>query len=155
MSRARRAQMFGSIIFAFMCHHSLPGFIAPLSDARRARSILVGVYTTVAALYVVLCLGAAMAFPAGQLQPLYTLNFRAVDVPLVGNFLRLFPVATCVALCGLRWFCERRALGAVVCFVLFGRDGDDCHCCVAADALRLRSTIRRASRVILCAASTV
>lgn len=90
--------LFGACIYSFMCHHSLPSLIFPISDKSRLRSLLSLDYITIAVFY--LCLALTGAFAFANLEDVYTLNF----VPSADNaspllkyveyFLSLFPVFT-------------------------------------------------------------
>ncbi|XP_039290171.1 transmembrane protein 104 homolog isoform X2 [Nilaparvata lugens] len=91
--------LFGACIYSFMCHHSLPGLLAPIHATSKRRLLpgLAADYLLILLFYLTLVLTGIFAFP--DLQPLYTLNFtprpgdsgylRAVDY-----FLALFPVFT-------------------------------------------------------------
>uniref|UniRef100_A0A1B6C5W7 Amino acid transporter transmembrane domain-containing protein n=1 Tax=Clastoptera arizonana TaxID=38151 RepID=A0A1B6C5W7_9HEMI len=92
--------LLGSCIYSFMCHHSLPSLLSPISNKTGLFRILAADYILVMTFYIVLAVSAVFSFP--QLQPLYTLNF----VPEIGNrdameivdyFLMLFPVLTLTA----------------------------------------------------------
>ncbi|KAF6213342.1 hypothetical protein GE061_011061 [Apolygus lucorum] len=88
--------MFGSSIYSFMCHHSLPGLISPIKDKKYLYAYLAVDYLAILAFYLTLCLTAVFAFPS--IQELYTLNFApnmdSEKIGYVGYILALFPVYT-------------------------------------------------------------
>lgn len=89
--------LFGSCIYSFMCHHSLPGLLTPIRSKSKLDTALAADYFLVLFFYLILALTGVFAFPV--LNELYTLNFtpkpddpfymRAIDY-----FLTLFPVFT-------------------------------------------------------------
>uniref|UniRef100_A0A0A9X4J8 Transmembrane protein 104 n=1 Tax=Lygus hesperus TaxID=30085 RepID=A0A0A9X4J8_LYGHE len=88
--------MFGSSIYSFMCHHSLPGLISPIKDKKNLYAYLAFDYLAILAFYLTLCLTAVFAFPS--IQELYTLNFApnmdSEKIGFLGYVLALFPVYT-------------------------------------------------------------
>lgn len=90
--------LFGTCVYSFMCHHSLPGLIAPIQDKNGLHKKLSGDYMLIAGFYLFLAMTGAFAF--AQLEDLYTLNFiptqQQSDLFLVfiEYFLALFPVFT-------------------------------------------------------------
>lgn len=90
--------LFGACIYSFMCHHSLPSLIVPVSDKSRIRSLISLDYILICGFY--LCLALTGAFAFETLQDVYTLNFvPSVDqsslfLTIVEYFLSLFPVFT-------------------------------------------------------------
>lgn len=102
--------LFGTAVYAFMCHHSLPSIVAPIRDKRLLRPLLAADYACVAAVYLLLCWSADLAFgavtapkcashpgPPCRLQDLYSLNFASFSVQAVSDALALFPVFTLTA----------------------------------------------------------
>ncbi|XP_059477011.1 transmembrane protein 104 homolog [Neocloeon triangulifer] len=83
--------LFGACVYSFMCHHSLPGLLTPISDKARLQRWLCLDYVLVAAFYLLLALTGVFAF--AHLEDLYTLVFWRPGQPL-GYFLALFPVLT-------------------------------------------------------------
>ena len=94
--------LFGVSIYSFMCQHSLPGMITPMSK-KRGVFAMVGVdFGMILAFYLLLAFTGVFRF--GTLCDLYTLNFfqpfeslssvseRALSV--LGYYLALFPVFT-------------------------------------------------------------
>eukprot|EP00027_Filamoeba_sp_ATCC50430_P018942 CAMPEP_0168564300 /NCGR_PEP_ID=MMETSP0413-20121227/13167_1 /TAXON_ID=136452 /ORGANISM="Filamoeba nolandi, Strain NC-AS-23-1" /LENGTH=470 /DNA_ID=CAMNT_0008595953 /DNA_START=23 /DNA_END=1432 /DNA_ORIENTATION=- len=99
--------LFGVSVYAFMCHHSLPGLITPIRDKRNINKLMLGDFTTILATYSLLCTTALFAFgsekndscdphpgDACKIQPLYTFNFNSYDFRPLAVFLTLFPVFT-------------------------------------------------------------
>ncbi|XP_017467297.1 PREDICTED: transmembrane protein 104 homolog isoform X2 [Rhagoletis zephyria] len=94
--------LFGACIYSFMCHHSLPSLLTPISDKQKIRSIISYDYILICTFYIVLSLTGAFAF--AELQDLYTLNFipdtisghmYGANVLLaIEYFLTLYPVFT-------------------------------------------------------------
>ncbi|KAG4079730.1 hypothetical protein HA402_014861 [Bradysia odoriphaga] len=89
--------LFGVCIYSFMCHHSLPSLLAPISSKKSLKSLLSIDYSLIAAFY--LCLALTGAFAFSHLEDLYTLNFVPVGqgsflLKSIEYFLSLFPVFT-------------------------------------------------------------
>lgn len=94
--------LFGACVYSFMCHHSLPGLLAPLRNKTMATRILSLNFIVICMFYVVLAMTGIFAFE--RVEDLYTLNFLPYD--LIGKdflstlligidyFLSLFPVFT-------------------------------------------------------------
>ncbi|KAL5111126.1 hypothetical protein TcWFU_000252 [Taenia crassiceps] len=91
---------FGVCVYAFMCHHSLPGVITPIDKKQRLfSSIMLPVYLLIYFCYLLLSGTAITAFD--YLHDLYTLNFVPSNDPilrpgwlllLLEYFLALYPV---------------------------------------------------------------
>ncbi|KAM7540965.1 hypothetical protein Aperf_G00000023425 [Anoplocephala perfoliata] len=91
---------FGVCIYAFMCHHSLPGVITPIDKKRRLyTTVMLPVYILIYLCYILLSGTAVAAFD--YIHDLYTLNFVPSDdenlrpgwiLLLVEYFLALYPV---------------------------------------------------------------
>merc|ERR1719203_2337231 len=89
--------LFGTSVYAFMCHHSLPGMVTPISNKSKLTTIMAVVYTFIAIFYFILAFTGIFAFP--QVQNLYTLMFSPCSTTLsptliTDYFLSLFPVFT-------------------------------------------------------------
>jgi hypothetical protein len=91
--------VFGTSVYAFMCHHSIPGLISPMKRPGQLGLALALDYILVAAFYLLLAFTGIFAFPA--LPDLYTLAFapdrthtEGVFVEVIDYFLALFPVFT-------------------------------------------------------------
>ncbi|KAJ8730247.1 hypothetical protein PYW07_017285 [Mythimna separata] len=89
--------LFGACVYSFMCHHSLPGLIAPIRGKTRLGLHLFFDYAIIALFYLLLAFTGAFAF--AHLNDLYTLNFVPsnndnIFLEIVEYFLALFPVFT-------------------------------------------------------------
>lgn len=90
--------LFGTCVYSFMCHHSLPSLVAPIRDKGGLHKMLSGDYMLIATFYLFLAMTGSFAF--AHLEDLYTLNFiptaKQSDIFLVfiEYFLALFPVFT-------------------------------------------------------------
>ncbi|VDD75393.1 unnamed protein product [Mesocestoides corti] len=97
---AKLPSAFGVCVYSFMCHHSLPGIITPISNKRRLFvTIMLPVYLIIFACYLLLSGTAVAAFD--YIHDLYTLNFVPTSDPslrpgwlllLADYFLALYPV---------------------------------------------------------------
>ncbi|KAK4009870.1 hypothetical protein OUZ56_019013 [Daphnia magna] len=65
--------LFGACVYSFMCHHSLPSLLTPISPKRGLYKLLALDYILIAGFYLLLGLTGIFAFP--HLEDLYTLNF--------------------------------------------------------------------------------
>jgi len=101
--------LYGTGIYAFMCHHSLPSIVLPIKNKKKLSLLFGGDFLLIFSAYIVLCFSALLAFgnqtlakfpdkvrpgPACQIQKLFTLNFTSYDHVIIGGFLSLFPVFT-------------------------------------------------------------
>ncbi|KAE9555646.1 hypothetical protein FO519_001117 [Halicephalobus sp. NKZ332] len=89
--------LFGVAIYAFMCHHSIPGLITPIKDKSYFSYKLIYVYGVIFAFYCTLSVTGSFAFHT--VQDVYTLNFLHDDktsfvYSIIDYFLALFPVFT-------------------------------------------------------------
>lgn len=87
--------LLGSCVYSFMCHHSLPGLLAPISDKSKLLSYLAIDYLAILLFYLTLSLTALFAFP--KPEELYTLNFVPTGSTInmiFGFFLTSFPIMT-------------------------------------------------------------
>ncbi|KAF7629280.1 hypothetical protein Mgra_00009174 [Meloidogyne graminicola] len=90
--------LFGVTVYAFMCHHSIPGLIFPIREIKNNFNIqLFGVYTLIYLFYCALSLTGSFAFE--HTQDIYTINFLHEKTDnfnffnlLIDYFLALFPV---------------------------------------------------------------
>ncbi|KAJ9589497.1 hypothetical protein L9F63_017314, partial [Diploptera punctata] len=90
-------ELFGACIYSFMCHHSLPAVVSPISDKSRLFRSLALDYLLIAMFYLLLALTGIFAFK--HVSDLYTLDFsqrwQGQDAFIVPRyFLALFPVFT-------------------------------------------------------------
>ncbi|RVE69960.1 hypothetical protein OJAV_G00083470 [Oryzias javanicus] len=90
--------LFGVCVYSFMCQHSLPSLVTPISEKRRVGALVLADYTLILAFYVLLSFTAIFCFDSSLLHDMYTLNFTdncdVLDVPALRYFLGLFPVFT-------------------------------------------------------------
>jgi len=89
--------LFGVCVYSFMCHHSLPGLVTPISNKKKLYSLILGDYALILSFYFLLAFTGIFAFR--DINDLYTLNFQpsATDSWLLFSlhiFLSLFPVFT-------------------------------------------------------------
>ncbi|GLE04372.1 hypothetical protein PINS_up013302 [Pythium insidiosum] len=91
---SRIATFFGVCIYSFMCHHSIPGLVAPISDKSKVGYVMAGAFVAVLGVYLLLCVSATFRFQPDEIDDVYTLNFKRYPVRLVAYFLSLFPVCT-------------------------------------------------------------
>ncbi|CAI5726907.1 unnamed protein product [Peronospora effusa] len=85
---------FGVCIYSFMCHHSIPGLVAPITDKTKVRTILAAAFIAVLSVYFVLCTSAIFRFRPEDVEDVYTLNFKDYPIQAFGYFLSFFPVFT-------------------------------------------------------------
>uniref|UniRef100_F7D8Q9 Transmembrane protein 104 n=1 Tax=Ornithorhynchus anatinus TaxID=9258 RepID=F7D8Q9_ORNAN len=89
--------LFGVCVYSFMCQHSLPSLITPISSKRHLALLVFLDYGLILAFYSLLAFTAIFCFRGDALMDMYTLNFARSDVvslPLLRYFLGLFPVFT-------------------------------------------------------------
>lgn len=89
--------LFGSCIYSFMCHHSLPGMITPIKSKKRLGMFLSLDFFLITLFYLLLALTGVFAF--ANLEDLYTLNFipsseQGWFMNSLDYLLELFPVFT-------------------------------------------------------------
>nr|XP_023028080.1 transmembrane protein 104 homolog [Leptinotarsa decemlineata] len=85
----------GSSVYSFMCHHSLPALIAPISDKNRIMRKVSYDFYLICAFYLLLALTGSFAFAV--VDDLYSLNFTYDDDSnlfrkIIGFFLVAFPL---------------------------------------------------------------
>ncbi|CAG9761739.1 unnamed protein product [Ceutorhynchus assimilis] len=90
----------GSSVYSFMCHHSLPGLIAPISNKHKLISKISWDFIVISSFYLLLSLTGSFAFES--IDVLYNLNFIAtkdsgVFMRIVGTFLAAFPLFPMIA----------------------------------------------------------
>lgn len=94
--------LFGVCVYSFMCHHSLPSLVTPISNKRKIFMLFAFDYVAILGFY--LLLGFTGVFTFSDLSDLYTLNFQPdkcdpsgpviTNVAFISYFLALFPVFT-------------------------------------------------------------
>jgi amino acid permease len=65
--------LFGVAVYAFMCHHSIPGLVHPIRDKSELSTKLASVYAIVYLFYCALSMTGSFAF--AHVQDIYTINF--------------------------------------------------------------------------------
>eukprot|EP00730_Choanoeca_flexa_P002518 TRINITY_DN11078_c0_g2_i1.p1 TRINITY_DN11078_c0_g2~~TRINITY_DN11078_c0_g2_i1.p1 ORF type:complete len:489 (+),score=94.76 TRINITY_DN11078_c0_g2_i1:191-1657(+) len=86
--------LFGVSIYSFMCHHSLPSLLTPMTRKSTLNTVMVADFALILGFYCLLCFTAVFRFQASTLEDLYTLNFKHFNSGFVSYFLGLFPVFT-------------------------------------------------------------
>ncbi|KAG8006543.1 hypothetical protein GBF38_020991 [Nibea albiflora] len=90
--------LFGVCVYSFMCQHSLPSLVTPISDKKRVGTLVFLDYVLILGFYVLLSFTAIFCFKSSLLHDMYTLNFtdncNVLNVPFLRYFLGLFPVFT-------------------------------------------------------------
>ncbi|XP_026859154.2 transmembrane protein 104 [Electrophorus electricus] len=90
--------LFGVCVYSFMCQHSLPSLITPISDKRRVGALLIVDYVLILGFYTLLSFTAIFCFDSSLLRDMYTLNFTdncdVLGLATLRYFLGLFPVFT-------------------------------------------------------------
>jgi len=107
--------LFGACIYSFMCHHSLPSLVTPITPKKYIYRLFASDYILIAGFYLLLAFTGIFAFPT--LNDLYTLNFipdkcspnttdsvlkhlytsgssNSLVMEIFGYFLSLFPIFT-------------------------------------------------------------
>uniref|UniRef100_A0A183C4B4 Aa_trans domain-containing protein n=1 Tax=Globodera pallida TaxID=36090 RepID=A0A183C4B4_GLOPA len=87
--------LFGVAVYAFMCHHSIPGLITPIRNKDNLSAKLTSVYALVYLFYCAISMTGSFTFE--NVQDIYTINFLHDDqtgglLKLIDYFLALFPV---------------------------------------------------------------
>lgn len=90
--------LFGVCVYSFMCQHSLPSLVTPISEKRRVGALVLADYVLILLFYLLLCFTAIFCFDGSLLHDMYTLDFtdncQVLDVAALRYFLGLFPVFT-------------------------------------------------------------
>ncbi|XP_006179513.1 transmembrane protein 104 isoform X1 [Camelus ferus] len=89
--------LFGVCVYSFMCQHSLPSLVTPVSSKRHLTRLVFLDYVLILAFYGLLSFTAIFCFQGDSLLDMYTLNFARCDIvglAAVRFFLGLFPVFT-------------------------------------------------------------
>lgn len=85
--------LFGGAVYAFMCHHSLPGIITPMREKNLIPRVITGAFVAIFILYLLLFLACGVAFGVRADDPI-TFNFPPEKYGWMGDALFLFPVFT-------------------------------------------------------------
>ncbi|NXW37022.1 TM104 protein, partial [Phaetusa simplex] len=89
--------LFGVCVYSFMCQHSLPSLITPISKKKHVNKLVLLDYVLILAFYSLLSFTAIYCFRNDTLMDMYTLNFtncEIINVAFIRYFLGLFPVFT-------------------------------------------------------------
>ncbi|XP_049602113.1 transmembrane protein 104 isoform X1 [Syngnathus scovelli] len=90
--------LFGVCVYSFMCQHSLPSVVTPISEKKRVGVLALANYVLILGFYALLSFTAIFCFDSALLHDMYTLNFtdncHVLDVAALRYFLGLFPVFT-------------------------------------------------------------
>ncbi|XP_062976320.1 transmembrane protein 104 [Elgaria multicarinata webbii] len=89
--------LFGVCVYSFMCQHSLPSLITPISKKKHVNKLVLLDYILILGFYSLLSFTAIYCFRNGTLMDMYTLNFTncdIVNIAVIRYFLGLFPVFT-------------------------------------------------------------
>ncbi|XP_074745771.1 transmembrane protein 104 isoform X1 [Strix uralensis] len=89
--------LFGVCVYSFMCQHSLPSLITPISKKKHVNKLVLLDYILILAFYSLLSFTAIYCFRNDTLMDMYTLNFtncKIISVAFIRYFLGLFPVFT-------------------------------------------------------------
>lgn len=90
--------LFGTCVYSFMCHHSLPSLLTPISNKKHIKTLMSTDYILISTFYLLLAITGIFAFK--HLEDLYTLNFvpnsdqKSIFLECIDYFLTLFPVFT-------------------------------------------------------------
>jgi len=91
--------LFGGCIYSFMCQHSVPSLIQPVSNKQKFLNLLPYNYAQISIFYLFLSMTAVWTFK--NVEDLYTLNFwtdscmnNSSSILFLDYFLALFPVFT-------------------------------------------------------------
>ncbi|KAJ8919684.1 hypothetical protein NQ315_006212 [Exocentrus adspersus] len=85
----------GSSVYSFMCHHSLPALMAPISNKQNIMRKVSFDFFLICSFYLLLCMTGSFAFE--HLDVLYSLNFIHTEassfvMKAIGFFLAAFPL---------------------------------------------------------------
>lgn len=92
-ARSNVPAFFGTAIYAFMCHHSLPGIVAPMKNKLKVTMIFAIDFILIASVYIILGVLAVICFGT-DLKSLYIYKFKDFPIKVFAVFLQLFPVFT-------------------------------------------------------------
>merc|ERR1711874_838618 len=89
--------LFGVCVYSFMCRHSLPSLVTPISRKRNINALVFLDYFIILLFYFLLAFTGIFAFE--EINDLYTLNFQPDPeepwyMKVIHYFLSLFPVFT-------------------------------------------------------------
>lgn len=67
--------LFGVCVYSFMCHHSLPALVTPISKKKSLYKFLFADYALILLFYCLLAFTGIFAF--ARIEDIYTLNFQS------------------------------------------------------------------------------
>lgn len=76
--------LFGVCVYSFMCHHSLPGLVTPISKKKNLFWLIFADYILILIFYSLLSFTGIFAFQS--IEDIYTLNFQVNRYDLVDKF---------------------------------------------------------------------
>lgn len=85
--------LFGGAVYAFMCHHSLPGIITPMREKSLISRVTFVAFVGIFFIYLLLFISCGLAFGLKAEDPI-TFNFPPEKYGWIGDLLFLFPVFT-------------------------------------------------------------
>ncbi|XP_043941096.1 transmembrane protein 104 [Protopterus annectens] len=89
--------LFGVCVYSFMCQHSLPSVVTPISSKKHINKLFLLDYFFILGFYLLLSFTAIFCFKSSSIMDMYTLNFTNCDIIKIAffrYFLGLFPVFT-------------------------------------------------------------
>uniref|UniRef100_A0ACB8EKL1 Uncharacterized protein n=1 Tax=Sphaerodactylus townsendi TaxID=933632 RepID=A0ACB8EKL1_9SAUR len=89
--------LFGVCVYSFMCQHSLPSLITPISKKKHVNKLVLLDYILILGFYSLLSFTAIYCFRNDTIMDMYTLTFtgsQIVPYAFLRYFLGLFPVFT-------------------------------------------------------------
>lgn len=90
--------LYGVTVYSFMCHHSLPGIVTPISNKNKVNVMFGFDFVLIFIAYNMMCFSAVFAYGGpnsdNPINQLYTLNFANFAVKGIAIYLALFPVFT-------------------------------------------------------------
>lgn len=86
--------LFGASVYAFMCHHSIPGLLSPVEKKNKVTTLFVVDFVSVATAYILLAYSAVFAYDQYTIPSTYTTFFKGQTNDVVAIILALYPVFT-------------------------------------------------------------
>jgi amino acid permease len=106
--------LFGGVVYSFMCHHSLPSIVTPMRDKSQVLRIVGMAFVSIIIVYLFLFVSCGLAFGTGVLDPI-TFNFPPERILLsVVILFALRLVCGCQKTLSLRHY-VRRTIDALDC----------------------------------------
>jgi hypothetical protein len=86
--------LFGASVYAFMCHHSIPGLLAPVEKKNKVTTLFTVDFVFVFVAYILLAYSAVFAYDQYSIPSTFTTFFRGKTNDAVAIILALYPVFT-------------------------------------------------------------